>query len=354
MDSPGLDESALTAWFADHVPGAEPPLRFERLPGGRSNLSYQVVGADPALQWVLRRPPLGTALPTAHDMGREVVALRAMARTVVPVPAVVATCADREVTGAPFFVMEFVDGTVCRSPRDAERTLDVTARRTASLDLARVLATLHAVDAAAVGLQDFGRPDGYIRRQLGRWHAQWEADRTRVVEPIGRAYELLGANVPEQGRTSVVHGDYRLENCVLAPDGSVCAVLDWEISTLGDPRADLAMMLTYWGEAGDAVTALLDPPTKAPGFASRGELTEHYVAVAGEAARGSDPTAATAPTEDLDFFVAFSWWKIACIVEGVHTRMSRGELGETDRTAASFGDQAVLLADSALELSAAL
>lgn len=343
----GLDQDALTAWFAAHVPGAAGGLAFTRLPGGRSNLSFGVETRSGAEQgpagpsWVLRRPPLGRTLPTAHDMSREVRVLRALRRSTVPVPAVVATCDDPGVTGAPFYVMEYVHGIVCRGAEAARRMLGRQARRAAGHDLVDVLVRLHHVDPAAVGLGAYGRPDRYVERQLRRWHGQWESDRTRELPELDEAHTRLSARVPGQVRTSIVHGDYRLDNCLLGPDGVVRGVLDWEISTLGDPRADLATMLAYWAEPEDLVSVLVDPPTVVEGFPARAELVARYLAAV-------DDGGATA--RDLDYFVAFAWWRIACIIEGVYARASRGSLGDTDRTAESFGAQSVVLARHALEL----
>jgi aminoglycoside phosphotransferase (APT) family kinase protein len=332
----GVDRAGVEAWLAQRVPGAE-GLSFQRLAGGRSNLTYLVADAA-GRRWVLRRPPLGAVAATAHDVLREARILQGLQDSAVPVPRVIATCSDPAVTGAPFVLMEFIDGVTCRSPQ----ALEPQARAIASGALADGLATLHAQDVDALGLGDLGRRTGYVERQLARWHAQWESGRTRVLERIEQTWELLRHRVPAQRRTALVHGDYRLDNCILRPDGQLAAVVDWEIATLGDPLADLALLLVYWARPGDPVSALEDPPTLAEGFAPREALRERYLATA-----GGDAT-------DLDFHIAFAWWKLACIVEGVYARIVQGAMPVTDRPAASFAAQAQRLADQAFACAGAL
>jgi aminoglycoside phosphotransferase (APT) family kinase protein len=325
--TPGVDVPGVTAWFAATLDAA-PPLDFRALPGGRSNLTYLVTDRD-GRRYVLRRPPLGALEATAHDVTREARILAALAKTAVPVPAVLGVEADPSVTGAPFFVMTYVAGGEL-SPAGRVRAGDA---------LVDTLVALHAVDPVSVGLGDLGRPDGYFARQLRRWHGQWEAYRTRDLPALGAAHARLVARVPEQRGTALVHGDFRLDNCLLSPTGEVRAVLDWEIATRGDPVADLGLLLVYWAEPGDPVTALADPPTRYPGFATRDRLRERYLS-----ATGTDPGA-------LDFAVAFAWWKLACIVEGVYARLVRGAAPVTDRAPGTFADQAARLADMALELT---
>jgi aminoglycoside phosphotransferase (APT) family kinase protein len=283
---------------------------------------------------VARRPPLGPRQATAHDVLREGRIMAALGETAVPVPTVLGAedglCPD----GSPLLLMERAPGVAVRGAL-AARDLGAAARGRSGRALAEALAALHAVDPAAVGLGDLGRGGGYVERQLARWNRQWEEGRTRDLDALAEAHALLAARVPPQQRTAIVHGDFRLDNCLLDPAGEVTAVLDWEICTLGDPLADLGLLLVYWAEPGDEITALEDPPTLAPGFTSRAELRHRY-----EDAAGVDAST-------LDFYEAFAWWKLACIVEGVYARVSRGALGEVDRPAASFAAQAERLAAEA-------
>jgi aminoglycoside phosphotransferase (APT) family kinase protein len=335
----GVDLVRVEPWLRSRLPDARPPFRLRRLAGGRSNLTYLLTDAGGG-EWVLRRPPLGPRQATAHDVLREGRILEALAPTPVPVPAVIGS-GSAAGDGDPLLLMERAAGVSVGDP-GAARGLAAEARRRAGIALAETLAALHAVDPAAVGLGDLGRGERYVERQLGRWHRQWAEGRTRELVDLAAAHELLAARIPAQTGTAIVHGDYRLDNCLLDPAGEVTAVLDWEICTLGEPLVDLALLLVYWAEPGDAVTALEDPPTLVPGFASRREVRQAYEEAAGSAA------------VDLDFYLAFAWWKLACIVEGVFARVERGALGEVDRPAASFAAQAERLAGVARREAAKL
>jgi aminoglycoside phosphotransferase (APT) family kinase protein len=229
----GIEAEAVTAWFAEHVPGARPPLDFELIAGGRSNLTYSVTDAEGA-RWVLRRPPLGHVLATAHDMGREHRIISALADTDVPVPPAIGLSPDDSVNGAPFYVMGYVDGPIVRNA-EAARRLPPEQRARAAVSIVDTLAAIHAVDVDAVGLGDLGRREGYIERQLKRWQGQWEQSKTRELPAIDAVHDRLATAVPEQGPAAIVHGDYRLDNCILDGDGNIGAVLDWELCTLGDP-----------------------------------------------------------------------------------------------------------------------
>ncbi|HEX5946897.1 MAG TPA: phosphotransferase family protein [Acidimicrobiales bacterium] len=332
-DAPkGVDVTRVTEWLHARVPALEAPLAFDLIAGGRSNLTYRVTDAT-GRAWVLRRPPLGQVLATAHDMGREHRIISALAPTDVPVAPAVGLCTDESVNGAPFYVMDFVEGLVARDAASA-RTLDVDARRHASVQTAEVLARIHAVDPDAVGLGDLGRREGYVERQLKRWYGQWQKSQTRELPAIDEVHAALSARVPAQGPATIVHGDYRLDNCLLGSDGSIAAVLDWELCTLGDPLADVGLLLVYWTEAGDAHPALLDAATTVEGFASRAELVELYAA-----ASGRDVT-------DVDYFVALGYWKLACILEGVYARYKGGVMGESAGFE-GFATQVEILAEAA-------
>src|SRR5688572_30070730 len=255
----GIDAGAVTAWFEANVAGAQGPLTFDLIAGGHSNLTYGVTDAGGS-RYVLRRPPLGHVLATAHDMSREHTIISALGPTDIPVPETLGLCTDEAVNGAPFYVMGFVDGFVLRDQKTAEAELDEAARRRAGESIADVLADLHAVDVEAVGLGDLGKHEGYIARQLKRWYSQFQASNELTKRPIPAMHEVhdrLAARIPEQQGVAVVHGDYRLDNCMVGPEGDVVAVLDWEICTLGDPLADLGLLQVYWTDHTDAEATLL-------------------------------------------------------------------------------------------------
>jgi aminoglycoside phosphotransferase (APT) family kinase protein len=332
----GIDVQNVTKWFEDHVDGVKPPLKFDPIAGGRSNLTFRVDDSTGAA-WVLRRPPLGSILPTAHDMSREYKVISALGPTPVPVPPSMGLCEDEAVNDKPFYVMGYVEGHILRDSQIAERVLGEKERRVAGESLVDVLADLHAVDIDAVGLGDFGRRDGYIERQLKRWHTQFEKSKSREIPAVEEVHEELLRTVPEQGQATIVHGDYRLDNTMLGDDGHVRAVLDWEICTLGDPLADVGLLMVYWTDPGDKQSALLAAPTLLDGFPRRTEIAERYAERSGR-----DLTR-------LDFYVAFGYWKLACILEGVFARYKAGHAGGDRGAYEAFGDHVVLLAETARE-----
>jgi aminoglycoside phosphotransferase (APT) family kinase protein len=336
----GIDAEQVTTWFSSHVAGSAPPLSFELIAGGRSNLTYRVTDAD-GHRYALRRPPLSHVLPTAHDMAREYRVMTALGPTAVPVPVTFGLCEDPEVNGPPFYVMEFVDGHIVRDARSAARDLDDAGRRRAGESIADTLAALHAVDVDAVGLGDFAKRDGYIERQLRRWYEQFSNSQVEGLDTapvIDTVHDRLAAQVPRQVGTSIVHGDYRLDNTVLGPDGAVRAVLDWEICTLGDPLADVGLLMVYWTDPGDEAALLGITPTTVPGFPSRAELRARYAAASGRDLRG------------LEFYVAFGYWKLACILQGVYARYvagaGAGDQGSIDGFPAQIRRLFELAADS--------
>lgn len=335
----GIEVGPVTAWFQDNVPAVRPPLCFELIQGGRSNLTYRVSDADDR-SFVLRRPPLGRVLASAHDVGREHRVISAVAHAGVPVPPALGFCSDETVNGAPFYVMGFVDGLVLRRFEDAEAQLSTAARMTAGEKVVDTLVALHAVDPASFGLGDLGRKDGYIERQLRRWLAQWEQGRTRELPLVEDVHRRLAANVPKPQGAGIVHGDYRLDNLIVSSAGEVLAVLDWELCTLGDPLADLGLLVVYWGEPGDTFTALESPPTQVPGFPTRRQVAERYADRSGR------------DLSELDFYVAFGYWKLACICEGVYSRFLSGSYGENEEGFANFGRVVEPLAEAAADAAA--
>jgi aminoglycoside phosphotransferase (APT) family kinase protein len=334
----GIDAERVTTWFSSHIERSVPPLSFELIAGGRSNLTYRVTDASGQV-YALRRPPLSHVLPTAHDMAREYRVITAVGPTAVPVPHTFGLCQDPGVNGQPFYVMEFVEGHIVRDARSAERDLDDQARRRAGESLADTLAALHAVDVDAVGLGDFAKRDGYIERQLRRWYEQFRNSRVEGLDTatiVEAVHDRLSAQVPPQVGTSIVHGDYRLDNTVLSPEGDVRAVLDWEICTLGDPLADVGLLMVYWTDPGDDGALIGVTPTTVPGFPSRAEMRARYAAASGR------------DLQHLDFYTAFGYWKLACIIQGVYARYVGGAAAGDRSSVDDFGHSVVRLAEMAL------
>jgi aminoglycoside phosphotransferase (APT) family kinase protein len=307
------EPAAVADWLGRHRPHLKPPLDITLITGGRSNLTYRLSDTDGAT-WVLRRPPLSGVIASAHDVVREYRIMQALAGTGIPVPTMVAACSESDVIGAPFFVMDYVAGVVLRDQDTAERELAVPARGHVGDSIIDSLAALHRLSPAQVGLAELGRGHGYIARQLSRWELQLE----RLGVPAGAAMHgvltRLQAGVPEQKEVTIVHGDYRPGNAIVGPDGSVLALLDWELATLGDPLADLGWLMAYWGTPGEAPLPL-SLPTRAAGFARPEELTERYAELTG---RGLD---------DLGFYVAFALWRLAAIIAGVNARVRQHAYG---------------------------
>ncbi len=333
----GIDAANVTRWFAENVPDATPPLDFLLIAGGRSNLTFKVVDAAGGA-WVLRRPPTGHVLPTAHDMAREHRIISALAPTPVPVPPPLGLCTDDSVTGAPFYVMGYLDGHVLRDAKMVEALYTPEQRRRAGHDLVDVLAELHAVDVDAVGLGDLGRKEGYVARQLKRWYGQFQAstlETGRSVPLVDSVHDRLAAAIPQQQGATIVHGDYRLDNTLLDDEGRLVGVLDWEICTLGDPLADVGLLMVYWAEPSDETTALGVAATTASGFPSRDEMKARYAARTGR------------DVDVLGFYTAFGYWKLACILEGVYTRYAGGSGGGDPASFDAYASQVGVLAQAA-------
>jgi len=315
--SPLVDAEALGRYLAQALPGpdAAAPLQVERIRGGHSNETFFVTrGGD---QWALRRPPRGPLLPTAHDVGREYRVLRGLEQTNVPIPRPILLCDDTSVIGAPFYLMERVHGVVIRAALPSAFAAEETRADIGYAVIDR-LADLHAVDWQAVGLGDLGKPQGYLERQLRRWTGQLDASRNRPLPDLDAVTTWLQAHLPESPAATVVHGDYRLDNLMFAPEppARVVAILDWEMATLGDPLADVGYLLSFWREAGDPdMGALGDAAwnvTAQPGFPTRAQLVERYAARTG---RRMDHVA---------FYVALAIWKLAILLEGSYKRHLAG------------------------------
>jgi aminoglycoside phosphotransferase (APT) family kinase protein len=314
--SAGIDLPRVTEWIVANVDGLTPPFTPRFISGGRSNLTYQLVDAT-GRAIVLRRPPLGHVLQSAHDMGREHRIIAALRDTDVPVANALGLCEDVSVNDAPFYLMDFVDGAVLATIDDANAYPEASRTRAAE-ELIDVLGRLHAVDPDAVGLGTLGRKEGYIARQLKRWHTQFTQSKTRELPLLDEVHDRLEARMPPQRWTGIVHGDFRLGNMILGADGSLLAVLDWELATLGDTLADLGWLLSGWVEAGEPTRGPFPPPTTATGFPTRDGLAERYGKVTGR------------DLSDLPYYLAFARWRGACISEGVLNRYKRAVMGEVD------------------------
>jgi aminoglycoside phosphotransferase (APT) family kinase protein len=312
---PGIEDVAgLARWLsANGVPAAAELPSVELIAGGRSNLTYRLEFPGPAgpVRLVLRRPPLGHVLPTAHDMNREYRVISALHGTAVPVARPVVQCTDPGVIGAPFYVMEHVDGVVLRTMAQAGQVTPEQAGQV-SERLAEMLAAIHAVDLAATGLTDFGRPAGYMQRQFDRWQRQWELSATREVPGYTDLVRRLADGLPTDGEGTLVHGDFRVDNVLISlPQPRISAVVDWEMATLGDPLADVGLSLIYWADPADTVWVEAEVGaniTAAPGFLTREEFAARYAQRSGR------------DLSDVGYYMAFGCFKLAVVLEGINAR----------------------------------
>jgi len=317
---PGLEVERVAAWITANVPAVRGPIEFSIITGGHSNITYAARDAA-GRQLVLRRPPLGNLPPGAHDVAREHKILAALGSTSVPVAPVVGLCIDGSVTGAPFYVMDWVDGAVVSNPGAAQTALVTPqSRRLASEQVIDVLVALHQIDIDAVGLGDLARREGFLERQLHRMLGVWERTKTREIPLVTEVHARLVANPPRQVGVGIVHNDYRLGNLMLAADGTVAAVLDWELCTLGDVLADVGYLLNNWQlpEQGEPHVWMEVPPTMAGGFASHAELVARYVAQTG------------ADVADIEYYRAFGHWRMGIIAEGMKRRYESATMADTN------------------------
>lgn len=309
-DLPGLDLQRLQRFLADATPGLlDGPLRAELIVGGKSNLTYIVT--DGAREVVVRRPPLGHVLATAHDMHREHRVMAALADTPVPVPAMYAEATDTDVIGAPFYVMERVTGRPYRMAKELNPLGPERVRSIADA-VTDTLVALHAVDPDAVGLSDFGRPDGYLERQVHRWRRQMQASKSRELAGEEELHQRLASAIPESSGAAIVHGDFRMDNTLIGDDDRVKAVLDWEMATLGDPLADVALMLVYQAVA-DVAPHAVSTVSHADGHPTRAEIVQRYSERSGR------------DVSHLAFHEALAYYKLAAILEGIYFRHQQGQ-----------------------------
>ncbi len=312
----GIDVEAVSQWLDENIAGATAPYEFELIAAGGSNLTYRVRDASGQV-WALRRPPVAARLATAHDMSREWKIMSALDRNSdIPVPRMLGYCDDTERFDAHFYVMSFVEGTIIRDSKSVE-SLSAAQCKAATDALVDVQAAFHNLDVDAIGLGDLAKTrDGYVARQLRRWSRQVDAGKTRELPLLADLHQRLGEHIPpETRRPSLAHGDYRFDNTVIDEQCNIVAVLDWELCTLGDPTADFVWSLLYWAQPGDAISWLLDAPTFSEKFPSRDYVIDRYQQACGQS------------LEHLDYYMAFSWWKQACIVEGVYSRLQQGASG---------------------------
>ncbi len=327
----------LEAWMRDHVAGFRGPLAAEQFAGGQSNPTYKLL-AGPG-SYVLRRKPLGTLLPSAHAVDREYRVMRALSGTGVPVPRVYALCEDDAVIGSTFFVMEFLDGRIFWDPRLPGLT--PAERRAMFQSMNAVIAALHSVDYGAVGLAEFGRPGNYLARQVGRWSRQYQASETEKQPAMDRLVEWLPRHLPPEGEPRIVHGDYRIDNLIFHPtEPRVIGVLDWELSTIGDPLADFAFHAMAWRVTPELFRGLAGVDIAALGIPTEDEYVAAYSERTG---RGRSP--------DWEFYMVYSLFRLAAIMQGIAKRALDGtaasrEAEELGRKARPTGEQAWELARS--------
>lgn len=335
----GIDEPKVTEWLTANCAGLAAPLAFDAITGGHSNLTYKVTDAAGKCV-VLRRPPLGAVLATAHDMAREHRIISALAKSSVPVPPALGLCTDESVNGAPFYVMDFVDGAVLDTPAMVRETLPGSAERARlSQGVLDSLVALHTIDPDQVGLGDLGRKEAFLDRQLKRWRGQWEKTKTRELASMEETYQLLMSAKPEQKYTGIVHGDYRLGNMLATSDGSVAAVLDWELCTLGDTLADVGYLMNNWADEGEeGPSQAVAMPTSTGGFLSRADFLAEYSKRSGHSVDG------------VEYYRAFQWWRLAAIVEGVLSRYQKGVMGDPGVALEVFGAQVEQMAEEALTM----
>ena len=337
----GIDPGPVSAWLASEV-GVVAPLDFDPIAGGASNLTFVVTDAA-GRKVVLRRPPTGHVLASAHDMTREHRVISALAPTPVPVPPALGLCTDPAVTGANFYVMDYVEGSVVFDRTDAAE-VDETVRPVMARSIVDTLADLHSLDPDDVGLGDLGRREGYCARQLRRWQRQVDEGSDRDLPRVRELHDRLLASIPEQQGTGIVHGDYRLDNCIMAADGTMAAVLDWELCTLGDVLIDVAGLALWWGDTERGRGRLADMPTTVDGFGTPADVLERY-------SKRSERDLSS-----LDWYVALQFWRVACIIEGVRVRHTAGAMGDNqhydDSGARIFIDYALDRCAEALDMTA--
>ncbi len=333
---PGIDLDKLTPWFSEHVEPVK-SLSAQVVGHGRSNITYRVEAED-GRPWVVRRPPLSHVQKTAHDMGREFRIISALEPTGFPVPKPYALCTDESIIGAKFYVMEFVDGIIAIDPNEVGAKFDEGDRRKIGEELVDVLVRLHSFHPEEIGLKDFGRPSGYLERQVRRFSEQLENVRYRETAELDELAKRLKAAIPEERRLGIVHGDYRLDNAILNDEGHMIAVLDWEMCTLGDSLADMGLLHMYWGNPTSAQLNIgATSVMSLPGFPTWEEAAARY-----EEKSGAD-------LSQLDFYTVLAHFKLGVILENMYKRFLDG--GTVGAGFEMIGQQAVVLGKRGLEVA---
>jgi aminoglycoside phosphotransferase (APT) family kinase protein len=309
----GLDLEAVSAWLATEVAEIAPLATATLIQGGRSNLTYELVDVR-GERVILRRPPPGRLQTSAQDVSREWAFIAALEPTPVPTAAPIAHCSDTSVIGAPFFVMQYVAGETLADPSAAGR-FSAAARSTIADQMTTALAALHDQDPGSLGLDAFVRPGAYLERQLRRWSSQIAEHDSLASDLIEPVRDRLAERMPAPQRACIIHGDFKLANLRVSDDGTIQAVLDWELAAIGDPLADVGWLLASWAEANEPGAWIVPPPTSRGGFPKRAELAAAYGAKTG------------LDVSDLDYYIAFSYWRWSCINEGIRARFASGQMG---------------------------
>ncbi len=336
----GIKQAPVTEWLEANIDGASGPFDFEIITGGHSNITYKVTGSD-GTAYVLRRPPLGAVLASAHDMAREHRIISGVGQTTIPVPRALGLCEDETVNDAPFYIMNYVEGVVLHNDEAVNEAMPSNELRAAtSKSVVQVLANLHLTNPDDVGLGELGRKEAYLDRQLKRWAGQWEKSKTRELPEMERAHQLLVEAKPEQKYTGIVHGDYRLGNMLIDPtNGAVAGVLDWELCTLGDVLADVGYLLNNWVQPGEeSARGATANPTSVGGFGTREELIAHYSELTGF------------EVTSVNYYRAFQNWRLAAIVEGVLARYLQGVMADDSVDTDLYKVQVEGLCEQALDL----
>ncbi len=310
----GINHEKVTQWMKENIKEINSPLEFQLITGGHSNLTFKVT-TNTGDNYVLRRPPLGHVLESAHDMAREFKIISSLQNAGVPVPKTWGLCVDKTVNDAPFYVMGYVEGSVLN---DSQLGAEIPAadRHDIGIDVINILTRLHLVNPDEVGLGELGRKEAYLSRQLKRWTKQWEASKTHEIPAMEESARLLAERMPEQVGSAIVHGDYRLGN-MMVKGKQVKAILDWELCTLGDPLADVGYLLNNWVSPGEIEEKEGDQaPTAAGGYPSRDELCDIYTEKTGRDLAG------------INYYRAFSHWRLAAIGQGVYKRYLLGAMGK--------------------------
>lgn len=329
----GINDSNVTEWVKGVIPELKPPLGFELIAGGHSNLTYRFTDQR-GNSYVLRRPPLGHVLESAHDMGREYRIISALQDSGVPVPKTYGLCDDTSVNDAPFYIMSFVEGIVPHTAAPLE-SMTMDERWSFGVHVVEVLARLHLVNPDEVGLEQLGRKEAYLDRQLKRWTQQWLATKTHEMPDMDESLRLLHESKPEQIGSAIVHGDYRPGN-MLIQGGKMSALLDWELCTLGDPLADVGYLLNNWAEPGDPLVETA--PTSIGGFPLRAEIMSRYEEATGRS------------LAEINYYRAFSHWRLAAIAQGVYKRYLVGAMGDQEFDLEKYHQSILSKAHTAVKL----